>query len=367
MSTPLADERDGTGLAAGSAVQPGDPPAGGLPSGASAATSPGDESGLRTSTDSTAPSSPAAPISVEAAEPSPPAGPTPGEQLRSERERQGLSVGEVARQLKLATRQVEALERDDHASLPGSIFVRGFLRNYARALGLDADALVRQAFGESDAPPPAGPAAGATPAPAPSPLQDKSPLNVPVESGAPRRRGAAPWIAAGAVLAVAAVAAVVLLAGRGPATPSSTEVAVGGAGPAAIVQPAEMPPPAASAPEAAPEASPAREAEVALAPARSEPEPAAPVDEPVTAGVIGTRGPEMHFSFSRESWVEIRDGDGRVIFSQLNPEGSERVIRGKPPLEVVVGNASGVALAYRGKSVDLGPHTRTDVARLTLE
>jgi cytoskeleton protein RodZ len=366
VSKPLADERDGTELAAGSAVQAGGPTAGGPPSGDGAAAAVGDETGFGGSADAAAPSSDAgaASVSTEAAEPSAPAGPTPGEQLRAERQRQGLSVGEVARQLKLATRQVEALERDDHASLPGSIFVRGFLRNYARALGLDADALVRKAFGETDAPPAAGPAAGATPAPLPSPLQDKSSLNVPVESGVPRRRGAAPWIAAGAVLAVAAVAAVVLLAGRGPATPSSTEVAIGGAGSAAIPPPADTPPAAAS-PEASPEAAPAREDEASLASARSA--PVAPVAEPSNAVVIGTRGPEMLFRFSRESWVEIRDGDGRVIFSQLNPEGSERVVRGKPPLELVVGNASGVALAYRGKSVDLGPHTRSDVARLTLE
>jgi cytoskeleton protein RodZ len=72
-------------------------------------------------------------------------------------------------------------------------------------------------------------------------------------------------------------------------------------------------------------------------------------------------------TFSRESWVEVRDRRGKVIFSQLNPEGSEQVVRGRPPLSVVVGNVSGVTLVHEGKPVDLSPYARTEVARLTLE
>jgi len=92
------------------------------------------------------------------------------------------------------------------------------------------------------------------------------------------------------------------------------------------------------------------------------PAPAAPA-----VRTVGSRGPEIRMTFSRESWVEVRDGAGNVIFGQLNPEGSIRVVRGEPPFALVVGNASGVSLTYNGKTVDLAPHTRTDVARLTLE
>jgi cytoskeleton protein RodZ len=69
--------------------------------------------------------------------------PGPGAALQEERRRQSLSLTDVARQLKLAPRQVEALERDDFAALPGPVFVRGFLRNYARLLGLDPEPMVR--------------------------------------------------------------------------------------------------------------------------------------------------------------------------------------------------------------------------------
>ena len=55
-----------------------------------------------------------------------------GALLRDAREAAGLSIDAVAQQLKLAPRQVQALEDDDFAQLPGRTFVRGFMRNYAR-------------------------------------------------------------------------------------------------------------------------------------------------------------------------------------------------------------------------------------------
>ena len=63
---------------------------------------------------------------------------TAGTLLRSAREAAGLSLDAVAQQLKLAPRQVRALEESDFAKLPGRTFVRGFVRNYARLLRLDS-------------------------------------------------------------------------------------------------------------------------------------------------------------------------------------------------------------------------------------
>jgi cytoskeleton protein RodZ len=75
----------------------------------------------------------------------------------------------------------------------------------------------------------------------------------------------------------------------------------------------------------------------------------------------------VRFRFAQASWVEIRDRDGRKIFSQFNPAGTEQVVSGVPPLTLVVGNAKGVGLTYNEQPVDLAPHTKVDVARLTLE
>jgi transcriptional regulator with XRE-family HTH domain len=66
----------------------------------------------------------------------------PGEILRAEREKQGLSLPEVEAATKIRVKYLEALENDDYQEIPGEIYRVGFLRNYARYLGLDSDALV---------------------------------------------------------------------------------------------------------------------------------------------------------------------------------------------------------------------------------
>lgn len=60
-----------------------------------------------------------------------------GEILRTEREARGLSVEEIAERVKFSVRQVEALEHDDAEHLPQGTFLRGFIRSYARVLGMD--------------------------------------------------------------------------------------------------------------------------------------------------------------------------------------------------------------------------------------
>src|SRR3977135_4712369 len=66
-----------------------------------------------------------------------------GAALLMERRRQGLSLGDISRQLKLSVRQVEALERDDYSGYKGPVFIHGFIRNYAKLLGLDPEPLIR--------------------------------------------------------------------------------------------------------------------------------------------------------------------------------------------------------------------------------
>src|SRR5262249_35967010 len=68
----------------------------------------------------------------------------PGARLRAAREQAGLSLDQVAQQLKLAPRQVRALEEESFDELPGRTFSRGFMRNYARLLNLDAQDLLAQ-------------------------------------------------------------------------------------------------------------------------------------------------------------------------------------------------------------------------------
>ena len=71
--------------------------------------------------------------------------------------------------------------------------------------------------------------------------------------------------------------------------------------------------------------------------------------------------------FIGKAKVEVRDRDDKVVFSQRGAAGSEKVIDGEMPLSLVIRNAPGVKLFWRGQAIDLGPHTKGEVARLVLE
>src|SRR2546428_2389418 len=67
-----------------------------------------------------------------------------GEELRREREIRGISLKEIADATKISKRFLEAVERNDHKTLPAPVFTRGFVREYARYLGLNADEIVNR-------------------------------------------------------------------------------------------------------------------------------------------------------------------------------------------------------------------------------
>ncbi len=250
-----------------------------------------------------------------------------GAALLMERRRQGLSLGDISRQLKLSVRQVEALERDDYSGFTSPVFVHGFIRNYAKLINLDPVPLIRAADRILN-----------PPAPAIEPVaEDARPLVVPR-----RRIAVVPAVSAGAAVAIV-VAVAVLIAIRSGPEPAPEEPVI-----AAIEQAArpKEPAPAAKSVSAQPVARPA-----GGNPAAAE------------SGERAT----LRMVFDQESWVEIKDRNGDTIFGQLSPAGSRRSVSGDPPFEVVVGNAAGVRLTYRDETVDLSAHTQVDVARLTLK
>lgn len=67
-----------------------------------------------------------------------------GEELRREREIRGISLKEIADATKVSRRFLEAIERNDHRTLPAPVFTRGFVREYARYLGLNAEDIVNR-------------------------------------------------------------------------------------------------------------------------------------------------------------------------------------------------------------------------------
>lgn len=282
-----------------------------------------------------------------------------GRQLQQAREARGLSVGDIAQALKLGPRQVEALERDEWTDLPGTTFIRGFVRNYARLVGVDPQPLMAHLGSLLEKP--------------------VDTLNVPEAAPATMRSGGRSRdravVGIGVGLVVVAVLAYFLLPNDLAAWRASLQSLLD-AGPspeettaAPAAQEPLFPPPDAAAPSLS---APVVHAPVAPAPIAA-PVPTAPSvlpslpAAPAQPAVAGVTAGQLRFHVARESWVEVRDRDDVVVFSQRLPAGSEQQVGGKAPLSVTIGYAPGVSLMAHGKLVDLAPHTRGDVARLLVE
>ena len=313
---------------------------------------------------------------------------TLGETLAAERERQGLSRADAAQRLHMSAWQVEALETGDFARLPKGTFLRGFVRNYAKVLGLAPESIMPLLVEDA-------------------PVHGRPGIVVPTQNirfDPLHERLQNPYVKAGSIAAV--VIAVALAAmywwvfirpalpaaiahkaaqaapapkphlGAPEAVASTPPVALPETAPAVASTPAqELPSPQPAAPKAASakSAAPAKSAPAAKATppatapaAETTPESATASTQPVTV-VSGEGSGKLRFRFHGNSWVEIRDGRGKVILSKLNVAGSEAEVTGQPPFNVIVGNAPEVELSYNDHEVDLESHTKVAVARLTVE
>ena len=257
-----------------------------------------------------------------------------GEALGNRRRSFGLSVEDVAAKLKFMPRQLEALEAGRFERLPGPTFTRGIIRSYARALDLDAEPLLARLPAE----PPSVDSLADFVKNKPIPITDAS-------------RGVNLFYAA---LSLIVVAVIVAVAWEWQAEKSAGERMT-------FVRPVE---PVAPRVEPPPRTEPIAVATTKLpaveAPA-PKPESAPPAEDKPSAG---TR--RIKLQFGKESWVQIRGPTGKVLTSELNAAGTERVIEGQPPFELIIGNAQHVRVRIDEKDVDLAPHIKIDVARLTL-
>jgi cytoskeleton protein RodZ len=292
----------------------------------------------------------------------------PGLLLRSAREASGMSLDQVAQQLKLAPRQVKALEEEDFAQLPGRTFTRGFVRNYARLLNLDAGELMALLPDAAEAPALESPrlhSTGAMIAELPS-----------AEARTPSfARWLIPLVLVGCVVAAAGyewyrgTLAAPGASQRAPAMGTRPSASGDAARSATTGIPLPNPVAAQPAPTGGPAAPPAGESAntgasaEAAAQAAEAPSPAAVA--PSATQPAAAPAPVL-LSYRGPSWTEIRDRDGTLLISRLVPAGSEEPISGAPPFDIVIGNADQVTLIYRGRPVDLTRYTRQNVARLRL-
>jgi cytoskeleton protein RodZ len=253
-----------------------------------------------------------------------------GERLRREREMRGITLQEIAESTKISRRHLESLEKEDFDSLPGGIFNKGFVRAYARYLGIDEEQAVADfSTASNEQPEP----------------QDRFPLEIhdqPDPTMNPRRSSLPLILALLALLAVLAVfwarnrnrvpensdntAAPTTSPSRTPATPSP-------------VPPRETPSPS---PEAA---TPAEQVS-----------PSAATASPSQAQAFATKPPTPERTFSvvviakEDAWVQLKT-DGRTVFSRTLRAGQQQSVRAGSRVELTTGNAGGVDVTFNGKAL----------------
>ena len=302
-----------------------------------------------------------------------------GQELAAAREARGLALADVAQQLKFAPRQLEALEQEQFSALPGATFARGMVRSYARLLKLDPDPLVERIAGRFEVPDSNRLAARYH---QPVPFSDSARKSTFVYLG----------LSLGVLVLVGAVGYEWRQERQAVANAKGTAVAKAApkerdrerekereTRPHSVPAPAQVavaPAPAPAAPVApVPTATEKSRAvtTAAVAPFAATPEKPKAVaqdkdkDKDKEKPKVVSSGPHrLVVRTDGEAWIEIKDAADRMLVSSLNPAGSERVVRGKPPYQLVIGNASNVRVLYDDKPIDLAPHTRQDVARLTV-
>jgi len=284
----------------------------------------------------------------------------PGERLRAAREAQGRNIEDVAHNLHLELSVVKAIESDQLDGLGAPVFVRGYLRSYARLLGLPeqelADAWVPV---EQD----------------PEDFRSLS-MQTEVKTGASLSMFVL-WV----MLALLVLGALIyLLSGDDEAKPEAT-----------LDTPASAPVSALPARESefvveergfselsgetASEVS-AREAPdtdfVVVPEVQAEADIVGPVatPEPEVAAPSAAETPdeyELVLSFSNECWVEVSDATRRLLYG-LEKAGSVRTFSAKPPLRFFVGDVDAVTIRLSGSEYAVPDNVRTgrNTARFVL-
>lgn len=326
----------------------------------------------------------------------------PGHLLREAREERGYSQKEVARDLHLTSKVIDALEESNFDIISSSLFARGYIRSYARHLGLDGQALVAEfdsIYGV--------------------PNQNKKPMAGIHQLGQQSKPGDT-WVKLISIifvigLVVASVlwwqhqnggsmlqrlnnvtlsntAADLVVESLGEddnssdmellaANPSevgatvsddqaaATEAPVQTLDVAEIVAVKPIVTALSEAVSVSPEMSDVSDSS-ALNPEIIAVPAVAQTEESTGAADVAALGPNealLMMAFDKDCWVEIKDGNGKMILSDLYASGStiEQVVTA--PIEILLGRSSGVAqMTFNGEVIDLKPHTRKDIARLTL-
>lgn len=303
---------------------------------------------------------------------------TPGALLAAQREKLGWTVEQIADQLKLAIRQVKALEAGDYAALPNMAVTRGFVRAYAKVLKMDAAPLV--AMLEAEVPP------------SPEVVVPRKDLSTTfTESRFPSLTGRtskpAGWLVGlGAAVVVLAGAAYAYKSGAIPASlfeHKETKVVEAAPGlettlvkPGQETAPLQQPnvplisvPPQAGEQASAPAPTPAPAPVVAPAPAAAAvtpPAAVAPTPAPA-APVAAEGGHQLVLKLKEDSWVEIRRPGATPLISRLVKAGSTESFDIKDPALLIVGKPSAVEATLGGAPLALPTIAGGTISRVNIK
>jgi len=275
---------------------------------------------------------------------SPLAAPRAGADLRAARERLGWPIEDVSGALRIRLPHLEALEEGRIDLLPGNAYAVGFLRTYARTLGLDPDEIIRRFKAEA------------------SEVNRQTELIFPApmpQRGLP----AGAVILLGVVLAVGAYAGWYRLSGEGRLPPETVAPV-----PERLATLAEqaVPPPQPAAPPApvviaaappAPQPTPAQEPEPAAPPvpsispssAAAAVAPPAMVDSPAAQQAAASPDqPRIMLQATADAWLQVRDRNGGVLLNKILHSGETWPVPPRPNLLLTTGNAGGTELVVDG-------------------
>lgn len=265
-----------------------------------------------------------------------------GRQLRRTREKLGLTVDDVAAELRLSSFQIQALEDDDWDQLPGATYARGYLRSYARLIGLDADQLMAGASTQEIEMTSREPEIAA-----------RSPEASGRDAGEPAAEApaGAAWRWAGVAVVLAVIAAGYWQYREGRSfVPEDT-----GQPDTAAYEDSEEQEAARSATTAGAAGGTGTGTETAASGPADDDAPPTPV-EPDKAV----------FELVERSWIDVQDARGERLLYRSFPAGRRVEIQGQPPFRVYIGNARAVRIEYMGDVVTPDPGSGRLYARLVL-
>ena len=290
-----------------------------------------------------------------------------GALLRAARERQGLHIAALAAAIKVTPRKLDALENDRWNELPDATFTRALAQTVCRSLKIDPKPVL-------DLLPPAETMNLAT---------SGGTINEPFRQAGGRDEGGwtgaaiRPLVVAALLLLLAAIAIYLVPASwwgggqsKPPALPAVTTLPVAPPASGAASAPAPSVASATEEPASAPTGTTAEAArgETVFAAPGGAVAPAAPSSAAIPGADAVAAAPSgvLQLRVSDASWIEVRDAGGRALLSRTVQPGEAVGLDGAMPLRLVIGNAPATTLSFRGRAIDLAPHTRDSVARLEL-